>query len=465
MKKDWPVFSKKELVIGNLEADIGVCTLWSPRETFAKKYLANLMDKVAVVGNLYSVYGLGILIRNYLSNPTLRYLIVSGTELGKSKVAISSLLSDESLYEKISLKKEHIDRFLLQVKIIFSNPMDIRGKIDEGSFKEALKGGDKLKPIFVSLPEPKNEIFPSSFSGHLIRARTIKEGYHKLLKEIRLFGHITGADSEGHRRQELWQLTMVITGQDPYDFDSIPHPEYDGGYIKEYWEAFWMGDEPEDLSYRYGHIIRHGFGNQIKIIVDALKKKNETFRAIISLWAPYVYGGSVNMEDPPCIVTIHLRLTGGALHQWAYIRTNDMFGGWPLNVAALRYFQAKLLEEVRVSLGKPGIQLGELSITSGSAHVYERDWVKIDSLLSKVRPGKFYPDSKGNFEIRVEKEKIVVRHFSPGGELLQIFYGDKAEKLSKEVSFFISDSQNALYVGRELQKAEILLSTKPPEIA
>ena len=78
----------------------------------------------------------------------------------------------------------------------------------------------------MDLPEPKADFLPSSKSGHLTRVRYIEEGYQKLLKEIRLFGHITNQDSEGQRRQELWELNMVITIQDPEDFSSIPHPEY-----------------------------------------------------------------------------------------------------------------------------------------------------------------------------------------------------------------------------------------------
>ena len=34
------------------------------------------MDKIAIIGNLYSVLGIGILVRNYLASPNLRFLIV-----------------------------------------------------------------------------------------------------------------------------------------------------------------------------------------------------------------------------------------------------------------------------------------------------------------------------------------------------------------------------------------------------
>ena len=56
-----------------------------------------------------------------------------------------------------------------------------------------------------------------------------------------------------------------------------------------------------------------------------------------------------------------------------------MFGGWPLNAAALRYFQYRLLEELKKKLKRPELQLGELGVTSGSAHIYERSWLAVDS--------------------------------------------------------------------------------------
>ena len=458
----WPAFADKEVIVGNLESPIGICTLWSPRERFVHKYLNNgLMDKVAVVGNLYSVFGIGILIRNYIANPHLRYLIVSGTELGSAKTALENLGKDDSLPNKLFLEKQHIDRFLEQVEIIYTK--DISGLIQKKDFQELNFKEKCFESIIVPLPEPKADVFPAPDSGHLIRANTIAEGYYALLKEIRFFGHLTGEDSEGHRRQELWELNMVITAQNSCDFGSIPHPEYDKMQIQKYCEDFWNGTEPADLAYRYGHIIRYGFGDQVEAVIKAFKDKAETFRTVISLWNPAVIDGSITATDPPCICTIHPRIIGNYLHQWAYIRTNDMFSGWPLNAVALRYFQFQLLEKLKVELNRPDLQLGELGVTSGSAHLYERDWLRVDTMIKEnERAKKFNPDPKGNFEITIDGNEIIVRHFSPKGELLQIIKGDNTEKLAVQISPFVSQIKHALYLGQELRKAEEKLLRSDP---
>ena len=53
------------------------------------------LSKIAIIGNLYSVFGIGILIRNYLSNPKLRSLIITGTELGNSRSVMEKLRTRE----------------------------------------------------------------------------------------------------------------------------------------------------------------------------------------------------------------------------------------------------------------------------------------------------------------------------------------------------------------------------------
>lgn len=465
----WPIFSQKEVIMGNQNANIGVCTLWSPRDKFTKKYLDGLMDEISIVGNLYSVFGIGIMIRNYLANPRLRYLVVSGTEMGKANAALENLGKDSSLPQKLFLEEWHIERFLKQVKIVFVESQDIRRVIENGEYQNHKKFSEDLtmifEPIIVLLPKPNAKVFPTAKSGHLIRTATIAEGYEALLREIRLFGHVTGEDSEGHRRQELWQLTMVITGQDPVDFASIPHPEYDEEKIRKYCEDFWYGSEPEDLAYRYGHIMRFVFGDQVEACVEAFKRKAETFRPLICLWDPRVEGGSINSEDPPCVIMMQPRIVGNLLHIKGYIRTNDMFGAWPLNAIAIRYIQYRLCKRLKTELNRTDLELGDIEITSGSAHTYERDWFFIDSFL-KEKEGtnkKFHPDPKGNFEIKIEDDKIVVRHFSPEGELLQEFQGWSALELSRKVSPFISQIGNAMYVGRALMEAEVQLRMGPLE--
>lgn len=455
-KHDWPLFSRGDLTILNPKSPVGVCVLWSEKHVMLAKHLASVQKEIAIAGNLYSIFGVGILIRNFLAHPTLRYLIVTGAELGGGKATLQRLGNDSTVAKKLFLEDRHVERFLDQVKIIFTSNQDIARLINEAGFRDSSFERRPFEPIVVPIPEPKTVIFPSSRSGHVIHARTIGEGYRLLLHEIRRFGHMTAPDSEGHRRQELWELHMIITDQDPVDFGSVPHPEFDAERMERYCVDFWEGTEPKEEAYRYGHIIRHEFGgDQITRIVEAFREKPETFRTVISLWNPHIEEGSIRMKDPPCLIILHPRLIGDRFELWAYIRTNDMLAGWPANAMALRYFQYRLLGILRGALGRSDLALGDLDITSGSAHLYERSFLIADQMIQKRgTPLGLHIDQKGSFAIGVEGGEIVVRHFNLSTELLQVFRGRTAEELERKLSPFISQVSHALYVGRELMKAE-----------
>ena len=76
------------------------------------------------------------------------------------------------------------------------------------------------------------------------------------------------------------------------------------------------------------------------------------------------------------------------------------------------------------------------------------------------RARKFNSDPKGNFEIAINGDEIIVRHFSPEGALLQVFKGTSAEKLAVQISPFVSQIKHALYLGQELRKVESELSRR-----
>ncbi|GAI23276.1 unnamed protein product, partial [marine sediment metagenome] len=70
---------------------------------------------------------------------------------------------------------------------------------------------------------------------------------------------------------------------------------------------------------------------------------------------------------------------------------------------------------------------------SQSAHIYEDCWNKALDQVKKVGesifPKHFQPDPRGNFDIRLEEDSIVVYHYSPQGDKLQRFQGKTAKEL------------------------------------
>jgi thymidylate synthase len=73
-------------------------------------------------------------------------------------------------------------------------------------------------------------------------------------------------------------------------------------------------------------------------------------------------------------------------------------------------------------------------------------------------------DPRGSFVIVLEPPTIVVRHYTPDGEHLQSFRGERARELSLQVAPFVGELSHALYLGQELQKAETAIALGRPEL-
>jgi len=73
----WPKYFSKKLWVGNPKSNIGIITLWTPKE----RILSQLDPQdFAIGGQLYSKAGISFLIRNVFANPRIRYLILCGKD-------------------------------------------------------------------------------------------------------------------------------------------------------------------------------------------------------------------------------------------------------------------------------------------------------------------------------------------------------------------------------------------------
>ncbi|MFL5801773.1 MAG: thymidylate synthase [Roseiflexaceae bacterium] len=429
-------FSPQDLVIGN-KSGIGLCTLWTPKN----RYLAQLAD-VEVIGNLYSRFGIGILIRNVLSTPSVRNIVITGVDNPEPKRHQAlALLSGEFDPQELYLDHSHVEEFYRRTALYDARKISLKhqGELTQFIRSLPLSAAGSLEPIIVPLPEVSQEVYPSARSGYMFRAASIKDAHYAILREIRMFGQYTPPDSEGHRRQELWQV-MVCLAQD-CSLDNIPL--YDHDEVLRYGEYLWHGNDPGDLTYSYGHTLRYKYGDQVQAALEAFKKKPETFRTVLSLWEPLQ---SMLRDDEPCLITIHPRVRNGTLDMYAYIRTNEMFRAWPKNAAGLRYFQTMFAQELSVAVG-------ELTISSGSAHIYDYDWPTIDTHLSRTKQPGLAFDPKGDWRFTRSSDEFVAEHYYEE-RLLQRFSERSIERLEKRVLPFIHDISHALYIGREIAKLQ-----------
>ncbi len=425
----------KDLILGSGDCHIALCTLWTPREMYRPQLVY-----VGVIGNLYFSLGIGILIRDILATPEIRYLVITGKDCPEpsQQVANPLLTGNFDPLAEPQLKPELVEEFYRRVKLVDGRHIGVR---EQEELSRLIMGiaqpiqQNALEPIFEPLEVPISERFPTSRSGHLIRANSIQEAHVRLLQEIRRFGEITQPDDRGRKRQELWQLTVCLS--DGSDFRNVPH--YSHAEVTRYGEAMWNGDEPQDVTYRYGHTIRYKYGDQLQAVIQAFKKKPETYRTVVSLWEPLA---SLERDDEPCLITIHPRIRNGILDLFAYIRTNEMYRGWPENAAGLRYWQDRLAQELNV-------ELGELTISSGSAHIYDYEFGAVDNYLQQFRLTEQEKDPKGDWLFEQDGSLFVAKHIYRG-QIIQILKAKSQRELEKSVAPFISDVPHAIYIGRQI---------------
>jgi thymidylate synthase len=108
---------------------------------------------------------------------------------------------------------------------------------------------------------------------------------------------------------------------------------------------------------------------------------------------------------------------------------------------------------------------GELAVLSHSAHIYAHDWERAGELVAhhyRAADPRLVRDSRGSFVVSLEPPEIVVRHYTPGGEHLQSFRAESARELGVQLAPYVGEISHGLYLGQELQKAELALALGRP---
>ena len=125
-------------------------------------------------------------------------------------------------------------------------------------------------------------------------------------------------------------------------------------------------DERGELGPVYGHQWRHwpardgGEIDQIRQLVDAIRRNPDSRRHIVSAWNP---ADVDRMALPPCHALFQFYVAGGRLSCQLYQRSADVFLGVPFNIASyalLTHMVAQVCE----------LTPGEFIHTLGDAHLY-----------------------------------------------------------------------------------------------
>ena len=136
--------------------------------------------------------------------------------------------------------------------------------------------------------------------------------------------------------------------------------------IKKYskaWES--LSDDGETVNSAYGYRIFEQFGfDQWEYVKDLLKKDPNTRQAVIHIKD----ASNKPTKDTPCTVSLQFLLRNGQLNLTTYMRSNDIWLGFPYDVFSFTCLQIIMAFEL-------GVEIGEYTHIAGSLHLYTRNKV------------------------------------------------------------------------------------------
>ena len=124
-----------------------------------------------------------------------------------------------------------------------------------------------------------------------------------------------------------------------------------------------MSDDGVNVNSNYGYCIKEKYGfNQLDYIINELRKNPQSRRAVIHIKEP----SNKESNDVNCTVCLQFFVRNEKLYMTTYMRSNDMWFGFPYDVfqfTSLQILLSMILE----------LELGTYTHVAGSLHLYKRD--------------------------------------------------------------------------------------------
>lgn len=218
-----------------------------------------------------------------------------------------------------------------------------------------------------------------------IEVNQIADGWETLVKKIMEEGKDIN-DERGSLTKEV--LNTLVTIRDPLGkkrsknndendmFEDIRIPTgyfWKGEKLKIYSEQF-ISDDKQGFVYTYGNRLRAHFEgiDQIQVAIDRLKNCTESRRSISVTWDPTT---DTQVDEVPCMILVDLKIRGGKLYTTGLWRSHDVYGAWFPNAVGLAYLTKYAADQL-------GVEVGEITIHSISAHIYEVNFDDAKKTLS-----------------------------------------------------------------------------------
>lgn len=141
------------------------------------------------------------------------------------------------------------------------------------------------------------------------------------------------------------------------------------------WQKLMSTSNPDKFDYTYSERIN--YVNQLDNAIEALKEDKHSRRAMVMVFRPEDTKCSSGFATRiPCSVSYQFMIRNNKLFVLYYIRSNDYFKHFAIDVVLTSMMQEYVLDALRVKY--PELKLGPLNYYAGSFHAYREDlaeWV------------------------------------------------------------------------------------------
>ena len=471
------------LTIVNPRGGIGVVTLWSKPEYVLEFFreagvdLDSATSPIAVFGTLYG-NGLREMLRNLLYNPQIQTLVICGHDRSGSKQELINFFDER---HGLELVMDAPIQFMATQGMV-TNPYRIKGthRLIDGMvqpdlfkhipeiqdlgdpqkketieaikrfftfFKSAPLPSNMHRPAKVVLPDVEVQCFPSNPRSHLVVQEGPLEAWLDLLHLITRFG--TRVTLKKGERLELQNVRVVVEEPEPASREDLLRVNLDPDKLDQYFRDFLQGELRPDEAYTYGHRLRTYFKlDAVQILAARLKKDPEDRKSYFALWDNN--RDLTAQESRPCFVSAFFRKFQGKLTLTATFRTHNAMDAWLLNFYGLMALQQEVARRVEMPPGAITVFSHSISI----------DPKELDRALTVVgkRQWKMHLDPMGYFRVTIDGDELLVEHRAEDVTLKE-YRGRSAVSLQHQIArdVAISDINHAMYLGRQLAKAETAL--------
>jgi thymidylate synthase len=494
-----PLHFADRLTVINPHGTIGVVTLWSRPDYVIERFRQAGVDldpaasPIAVFGTLYG-NGLREMLRNLLYNPQIQTLLICGHDRSGSKQELinffelglepvkGSLITYHSPSPDLKVAPARIAQTsrliddLVRPELFPLPPLiEVLGDPQEQETLSNIKEfflNFKAQPfpenprLEVSLPEVKLEHFPSNPRSHQVIRDTPLDAWKELLYILSRFGRRVMLRKGD--RLELQNVKVVVEKPEfeekrlqKYNFD----PEKLRRYQKDIVRSKIRPDKPSlkgqsrlphwvqlrpDETYNYSERLRTHFGmDGLEACVTRLKKDSEDRKAYFTLW-----NNPEDLKAPsghPCFVSLFFRKLEERLTLTATFRTHNALDGWLLNFYGLMAIQKWVSKRVKLSSGA-------ITVVSHSISLDPRELDRAMIVVGQRSRKVFRLDPMGYFRVTLDGKEILVEHRFEDVTLKE-YRGRTAVSLQHQIArdVAISDINHAIYLGRQLAKAEMAL--------